>query len=591
MSKKTQKVSKVEQYEVLASIGGQDEDPVKIAQRLARIQATAIGGGGSSRDRQNIAYQGLISGKYASLYTGFSGDGSMASMSFSEMVRLCQLAYFNNGTVGNVIDIMQEFSSAGLDFISTKKASKEAIFTWSDAVGLRGFIDQIFLEYYRSGNVIIYRFEGALPALIQGGGMSIAPNTKIPVRYTLLNPANIKVSFGLFGNVSYQIVIPAVEVQKLLEALKKDPEAVSSYPAEFKEILSQNVGRRGTQDAMVTLNPDNLITLFRKKQPYECYAVPFLARVLDDIDFKRELRNMDRAISRVVARMLIHVKIGKDDKFPSKASIDNISNMLANPSTSTYLVTDHMVDIAQHFPDVASMLDPRKYEAVNRDILQALGISAAATGDGAGSFSNNFLGIKVLVERIQDGRSQVMDSFLIPEVNRVAKALRLKVDIIPNILGVDLNDEKEWAKIYSRLGELGVFSPQSVIESIRDRRLPTYTEEVERQGEAKELRDKGLFQPVLNKGGTSDKSGKPTGTVTPPQTSPKTKRPTGASAEKIIAGRVYVEGLAKKKLGLEELTVEQKTAIENMCVEYLSAHDYAERGLTICFNKLFKQVE
>lgn len=517
-------------YNVVAHLAEDDAEKtssVEIARRFAKNKA-GIDASASNVTRQNNAYQNALTNKYFNYYVGFCPDGTSA-IPTTEVIRLCQLAYFNNGTVGNVIDIMQEFSVANIDYISTKKASREAMLGWAAAIKLKGFCDQVALEYYRSGNVIIYKFDGQIKSSnLERVGVQVNPRDKIPLRYTLINPALVTMArTGFVDAVQYSVTIPSSEVELMLKEFKKNADMFGTLPPEFQDAFnSSKVKHQG--NLIIKLNPENIITLYRKKQPYELYALPFLARVLDDIDFKNELRNMDRALARVISRLLVHVKVGKDDLIPSPQSLQELRTLLANPSTSTYLVTDHTVSISQYFPDVAAMLDPKKYDAINQDIQQALGITSAAFGDGGGNYSNNFLGIKVLVERIKDGRSKILEDFLIPESQRVAAAFKIKGDVKPEIQGVDLNDEKEWAKIYSRLYEMGVFSPESTIESIRDGRLPTYNEEVDRQRESLALRNEGLFQTNINRGGNSPAAGRPTGTPNPEQTTLKKVGPVGA---------------------------------------------------------------
>ncbi len=564
-------------YNVVAHLERDVEEStssVEIARRYAKAKA-GVDASGSYTTRQNNAYQNMLSNKYFNFYNGFSPDGSSGQCT-TEVIRLCQLAYWNNGTVGNVIDIMQEFSVSNIDFISNKKASRDAMLGWAAAIRLKGFCDQLALEYYRSGNVIIYRFEGKIKSsALERTGVKINPTDKIPLRYTLINPALVSLArTGFVDSVQYSVVIPSAEVTLMLKEFDINADRFETLPPEFKDAFNGSKLKRN-QDLLIKLNPNNIIALYRKKQPYELYALPFLARVLDDIDFKSELRGMDRALARVISRLLVHVKVGKDDLIPTPQSLQELRNLLANPSTSTYLFTDHTVAISQYFPDVAAMLDPKKYEAINQDIQQALGITPAATGGGAGSYSNNFLGIKVLVERIKDGRGKILEDFLIPESQRVAAAFKIKGEIIPEIGGVDLNDEKEWAKIYTRLYELGVFSPESTIESIRENRFPTYQEEVERQREGKELKDEGLFQMNLNRGADSPNVGKPAGTKSPPQTSPQSIGPVGAEVidpQTDIKITKIIDGMAlaiKENGGIQRISEKRRAVLREMAKDYI----------------------
>lgn len=551
-------------------------------------------GGGNTSMRQNSAYRDNMVDKYGALQDNF--------LTPKMAIRLAQIVYYRFGLVRHALDTMAEFTVSGIDFLSNKKASREAMLGWAAGVGLKSFLDQVALEYYRSGNVYIYRFEtsvkdSAVRDLNKLFGSKISSSVKIPTRYTIIDPNLINfVTCGLLDSRLYQIVIPASEVNLTIQHYKNNPDALQGLPEEFRHgIESYMTGKKGSScDLIISLNPENLICLYRKKQPYETYAVPFLAGTFEDLEFRQELRNMDKALSRVVARMLIHVAVGDEKNIPSPAALSAINDKLSNPSTSTYLITDGSVKINQYFPDVAKLLDPTKYQAVQSDIMTALGISPAAYGDAGGSFSNNFLGIKILIERIIDGRNKILQDFLIPETKRVANLFSIKSTITPEIIGTDLHDEKEWAKIYTRLYEDGVLSPQSTIESIRDDRFPTYEEEVERQKEAKELHDQGYFAAIVNRGGTSQSSGRPEGTANPTQTTPKNTTPSGQKAslvrsfteEEFKKAKSFVGSELKHKLKSKKLSVEQVRVVESICKEFLLSQEFNEEYLRAYLSQL-----
>lgn len=563
---------------------------IDLAKEYYKIQANMPVG--NSSYRQNVAYRGLSFDKYGALENDFITP-KMA-------IRLAQLVYRRFGIVRHALDTMAEFTVNGIDFLSKKKASREAMLGWASGVKLKSFLDQVALEYYRSGNVYIYRFEttikdSAVRDLTQLFG--VKGSVKIPTKYIILDPTIVDfVSTSLFANAYYQITLPASEVTLMVQHYKDNPDALKGLPDEFKEGVRDYLGKDAKRvgSLVLRLKPENMMVLYRKKQSYEPYAWPFLTGTFDDLEFRQELRNMDKALARVIGKILIHVAVGDADHIPSPSALDAFRNKLSSASTETYLITDGLVKIDQHSPDVAKMLDPKKYEAVTRDIQAALGISPAAYGDSGGSFSNNILGIKVLIERIIDGRSKILEEFLIPETRRISKIFNLKSEVNPQIIGADLNDEKEWAKIFTQLYSLGVFSPQSAIEAVRDGRVPTYDEEIERQREAKQLKDEGLFEPNLNRGGDSQDSGRPSGTENPEQSSPKKASPKGSKvmALRLFSQEEYDEAISvassfvKNKFKIKKLNEEQSSVIDNMCKEFLLSQEFNKDNFKKFLNKI-----
>lgn len=587
---------KIYEPSALLDVEGSALNDVEQARKFYQAMANCPSSGNTSA-RGNAAYRGQDFDKYGALQSDY--------LSPKMAIQLAQIVYRRFGMIRNALDTMAEFTISDVDFLSKKKASRDAMLGWAAGVRLKSFLNQVALEYYRSGNVYIYRFESrvkdsAVRDLTSLFGLKANASVLIPTKYTIIDPNLVNFVGGtMFNNYLYQIVIPASEAKLIMQQYKENPAGLKELPIEFSDAISKYIGGQNgrTGDLIVALKPENIIVIYRKKQPYEPYAWPFLSGAFDDLAFRQELRNMDKALSRVIAKILIHVAVGDAEHIPSPEALDGIRNKLSNASTSTYLITDGAVKINQFYPDIASMLDPKKYEAVNKDILTALGISDAVYGNGAGSFSNNFLGIKVLVERIADGRDAILTEFLIPEAARVAKLFNIKSEIKPELKGVDLNDDKEMAKIYTRLYEDGVISPQSVIESIRDDRFPTFDEEVDRQRETKDLKGEGLFVPSANRGGDSQNAGRPAGSVNPTQTSMKKTAPNGSNATilrtftdaELLETNKSAQRLLKDKLQVKKFDSDQLKAINSSCVEFLISQKYNKDDLSNFLDTIYKK--
>lgn len=601
MAKKVENDQKLEvkaNYEpnVLLDVEGSTSSDLEQMKKWAKIQANCAGGGSTSF-RNNIAYRGQDLDKYGAL-TNYI-------ISAQEAIQLSKVVYYRFGLVRNALDTMAEFTVRDVKFHSEKKTSKDILTGWADGIDLKSFLEQVALEYYRSGNCYIYRFESTLkkmPFNISSADLNPNSNTKIPVRYTLLDPGVVDVTGnGITGVPIYNIIIPASEIQQTIQHFKQDPRAIGQLPAEFREAINGYMGKGKvkTGNLIIKLDPANLIVINRKKQPYEMYATPFLSGAFEDLEFRQELRNMDKAVSRVVARILIHVKVGNDKFVASPSALNAIQSKLANPSTSTYLITDGTVEINQYFPDIGAMLDPKKYEPVTLDIATALGISPAVYGNATSNFSNNSLSIKVLVERIEDGKNKILRQFLIPEVLRVAKAFKLKNpnEIQPDIIGVDLSNEIEMKKLYTRLYEVGVLSPQSILQAFKDDTLPTYDEELKFQSETVKTRDEGFFEPVLNRGGDSPNSGRPSGVQNPEQTKQINTSPKGSkgtlikafSATEFSEAKNVAVNHIKNLLNLKELSGTQLTSVEDACAEFLITNNYSEKEFKNFIEELYKR--
>ena len=75
-------------------------------------------------------------------------------------ILLCQKAYANIPIFRNAIDIMAEFSNSELYLEGGSEKSRDFIDKWMKRVHIWRVKDQYFREYFRSGNVFMYKLDG-----------------------------------------------------------------------------------------------------------------------------------------------------------------------------------------------------------------------------------------------------------------------------------------------------------------------------------------------------------------------------------------------------------------------------------------------
>ena len=79
------------------------------------------------------------------------------------------------------------------------------------------------------------------------------------------------------------------------------------------------------EGVMVNLDPAKLLFSFYKKQDYEPFAIPFGFPVLDDINWKMELKKVDQAITKTIENVILLVTMGNT---PDKGGV-NPNNLKA----------------------------------------------------------------------------------------------------------------------------------------------------------------------------------------------------------------------------------------------------------------------
>jgi hypothetical protein len=171
-----------------------------------------------------------------------------------------------------------------------------------------------------------------------------------------------------------------------------------------------------------------------------------------------------------------------------------------------------------------------------------------------------------------------MNEFIIPEMKKIGKNLGFKNLPVARFKDADFKNDMNLTRIYSRLIELGVLTPEEGVTAIETGRLPLPDESVESQKDFKKLQEEGLYQPLLNKA-QQQQTGRPAGTGTPQTTKAPRTAPTVQSSEakpKINADLVAknlvkfdnlveaVETTLKEKYNRKRLTKEQKEIIQTI---------------------------
>jgi len=465
---------------------------------------------------------GLIPFKHSGTYQ------KQTNIQIKDAVILCQKAYYNYAMFRNVIDLMTEFSSSPVYFKGGSKKSRQFLEAYFRKINLWAFQEKFFREYYRSGNVFIYRFDATLQnqdlkkiTKTFGSLGALAGNSEIPIRYMILNPADITMHGNIsFSDGAYFKVVTDYELQRLKDPQTEEDEQVfENLPQETKDQLKSNQ----VNSLSLPLSPDKVSAVFYKKQDYEPFAVPMGYPVLEDINWKAEMKKMDMAITRTMQQAILLVTMGSE---PDKGGI-NQKNLTAmqkifdNESVGRVLIADYTTKAEFVIPDIGSLLDPKKYAVVNEDIKQ--GLNHILVGDE--KFANSNIKVKVFIERLRQAREAFLNEFLMQEVKRICKNLGFKNYPTPVFEDIDIKDADTYTRVYTRMVELGILTPEEALRAIETGKLPEARDSVESQEKFKQYREQGLYEPIIGGGGkeeTPKENGRPQGTGTP-QTTKKVK--------------------------------------------------------------------
>jgi len=519
---------------------------------------------GETSMRRNISSSITKTDRFSNLEKGLvpfvygTGKGNYDSnISAKDAIVLCQKAYWNVPIFRNTIDLMTEFSLSDIYLTGGNEQSRKFFDLWLQKISSWDLQDQFYREFYRSGNIFIYKFRAdfgreSMMKIQEVFGAKSSKNEKlsesaIPVKYIVLNPADINIvtSSSFLDNV-YVKILNDYELQTLVNPKTESDRKIAEKIPEIKSILdkkatSQKMGiPSGLNNIGLELDKDRLVAVFYKKQNYEPLSVPMGFAVLEDINSKLELKKIDQAIARSVQQAVLMITMG-DEKvgMPSAQNLASMRKLFENQSVGKVLVADYTTNAKFVIPDIGNLLDPKKYEILDNDIR--MGLNSILFGEE--KFSNTSIKVKVFFARLKYGREKFLRDFLIPEMKEVGKALGFKQVPTPRLEDIDFEDNVLMSRVYSRLIELGVLTPEEGFDVFQSGRLPTSEESIESQKRYKDSKDKGYYKPIIGGAKEGEES---TGTGGSKNPAGNSGRPAGTGGNKQSVPRKQVKASNSK---------------------------------------------
>ena len=559
--------------------------------------------------RRNSAHKSDKKFRFSNISGGmlpyvYGADG----VNVRDTIELCQKAYANISVFRNAIDVMSEFANSDIYLEGGSQNARDFIYKWFERINLWNLKDQYFREYYRSGNIFMYRVDGKFTqsdfeniTKIYGSTLSLKPG-KLPVKYILLNPYDIVATKGSsFDTGLYEKILSEYDIERL-----KNPK--TSYDQQVYEALDDSTkekirtGKYTSDGIRVKLDPGHLVYSFYKKQDYEPFAVPFGYPVLDDINFKLELKKIDQAICRTIENVILLITMGAE---PDKGGInprnmEAMQSLFKNESVGRVLVSDYTTKAQFVIPDIGKVVGPAKYEVINNDIKE--GLQNVIVGDER--YSNTQVKAKIFLERLEESRNAFIHDFLQPQVKMICQNFGFRKYPKVKFEETDIKDEVQLQRVATRLMELGIITPEQGMDVLEKGSYPKPEDMQPAQQKYIEQRKEGMYNPIV--GGvpmiapeTGDDQdtvevkrevGRPVGTSGIPQQSQQSSANLFSRAN--IQQTIYsTESLRnegykhmRKKLGKNKLKNEEKNMIDELCESIVVSCEEADwsTSLTNC---------
>lgn len=556
---------------------------------VEHFSANASCGGNSTSFRNGFAPNISPIDRFKNINSGILPYEYRSGMiGMQQIIETCQRAYASVAVVRNAVEGAVEFSASKLHIKTSNQTVKDFFTAWFNKVKISGFTTRFMREYYRSGNVFTYRFDGVL-SQDQFGKMQTVFGAKknlLPIRYVILNPAQIYLNGGLGYDNNWTKIMSTYEIERLkTPQTPEDKEVFKSLPDNVKKLILNSKGNVGTNEIYMPLKAENLSYVFYKKQDYEPLAIPMIYPVLGDIEWKLELKKMDMSLSRTVEQVILLITAGEaKDQYGggvNQKHIDNLVQMFKNQTLGRVLVSDYTTKGEWLIPDIGGILGQEKYKQVESDIKE--GLQSILMGED--KFANAQIKTKVFIERMKEAQQVFLTEFLMPEIKKICEAMSFKN--VPEIEfeEVSLSDPAVMARIYAQLLQLGALDPAETFEAIKSGILPDKESNLLAQKEYHKNRDDGLYYPLV--GGSQEEDpavvaggGRPSGVRTKP--SKKTVAPIGSKASEQYSmaklSEISIKADDYKELVIAELKKNYKGEFGNL--QYTVAEKLVKNILT-----------
>ena len=244
----------------------------------------------------------------------------------------------------------------------------------------------------------------------------------------------------------------------------------------------------------VYLDPEKLVFSFYKKQDYEPFAIPFGFPVLDDINWKMELKKIDQAITRTIENVILLVTMGNT---PDKGGI-NPNNLQAmqrlfeNESIGRALIADYTTKAEFIIPDLNKVLGPTKYQIVNEDIKEGLQNIIV----GKENYSSTQIKAQIFLERLKEARNAFLNDVMQPQIKEVCRTMGFRNFPTAKFVEIDIKDEVQLQRVASRLIEMGVITPEQGMTALKQGVYPDPEDLRDAQEKFVEDREKGYYTPL-----------------------------------------------------------------------------------------------
>ena len=410
-------------------------------------------------------------------YHAFRPDEAVPNQQ-RRIIKMCMDAYDKVGIIRNIIDLMGDFGSQGISIVHRDKTVEKFYHQWFRNVNGKERSERFLNNLYKTGNVIVHRSYAKITPQLKNYMKALSSDIKvevpeakkdeIPWRYNFFNPLTVKMKDGevslFMGKQNYTLT-----THSFFDKFKAGDipnHVLETLPPAIKQSLL-----RGERD--IPLDPERLGIFYYKKDDWKQWANPMIYAILDDIIMLEKMRLADlSALDGAISNIRLWTIGSLDHKIlPNKAAINKLRDILAsNVGGGTMeLVWGPELSFQESNSEVYKFLGSEKYTSVLNSIYAGLGVPPTLTGmaGNGGGFTNNFISLKTLLERLQYGRD-LLTKFWEKELEIVRKAMGFRYKAHIQFDQMTLSDEAAEKNLLIQLADRDIISHETLLERFKE---------------------------------------------------------------------------------------------------------------------------
>jgi len=460
-----------------------DKNSKSLAMEEYSQAGSAYGGAYKSQGSHSRDFRDVESNR--SVRSGFTRQdfdafrpGEQVPRRQKRIIKMSMEAYDKVGIIRNVIDLMGDFGSQGINIVHENKSVESFYKQWFKRIEGKERSERFLNLLYRAGNVLCYRSSAKITPAVKKYIKSLGADIKvqvpkfdertIPWRYNFLNPVSVDSINGkmnlMFGRKEFQIKSSSFV----------DNSRDGTIPSQYLDTLPADIKNKINKgENKIPLDPDRLNVFYYKKDDWLEWANPMIYAILDDIIMLEKMRLADlAALDGAISNTRLWTLGNLEHRIlPTKEGINKVRDVLvSNPGGGTReLVWGPELSYTESNSQVYKFLGSEKYDSVLNAIYAGLGVPPTLTGapGNGGGFTNNFISLKTLVERLQYGR-ELLTRFWEKEIEIVRKSMGFKKPAHVAFDQMSLSDETSEKNLLIQLADRDIISHETILERFKE---------------------------------------------------------------------------------------------------------------------------